>query len=456
MSTRIRDHFHSKAGIVALILIAFFVIATEFFVENETRNLETEKRLDTIAFGNVLQSRVDRELNSLLFISTGLSSYIRAYHHDLDSVKLLEILSDMYSNSQHVRNLGIAVGYQMAYIYPLKGNEKALELNYQNVPEQLVRVDQAIASRKGILDGPLTLYQGGQALVYRYPVFVDGKFWGIISTVINTPSFFNAAFSGVSNERYEFSIRKFDDSGRPGAIFYGEPDLFNNKLATLVTNHVPNGKWQWAILNKNKDRIASTTLIIRLLGWTLSMVVGLIVFLLLREHAQLTKDALYDGLTGLANRRLLMDRIEQTLLGLDRMPNQTCSVFLFDLNGFKKINDTYGHHAGDVVLQKVAQRVKKEIRSADTVARLGGDEYVVVVTHDRQNTGLQLLEERLRQAILIPVEYHGHQLNVGTSIGIATYPEDGADPQQLLRAADAKMYMEKKGVQTAYETLDID
>jgi diguanylate cyclase len=449
MSDILRSRPLKKINLISFAIFAFLGIATEFFVDNEIKNLETEKKLDTIAFGHTLQSRIDRELNALLFISGGISSYIKVYHDNLEADKVNAILADLYANSRHVRNLGIAIDYQMTYLYPIKGNEKALQLNYRNVPEQLIRVQQAISTRAGILDGPLTLYQGGQALVYRNPIFVNDRYWGLISTAINTSSFFAAAFAGVPAERYEFAIRKIEEHDVPGSIFYGDPKLFDNANVIKVVSEVPNAKWQWAILNKAQYRIASTTLILRALGWSLSFIVALVVLMVLRERRQLAKDALHDELTGLANRRLLMDRVEQHLLGLERSKNQTCSVFLFDLNGFKKINDAYGHQAGDAVLKEIARRIEKEVRSEDTVARLGGDEYVIVLNHERDSPLPEALKQRLNEAIRYPTEFQGHQLIVGASIGTATYPQDGASADELISAADAKMYREKKSQTSA-------
>jgi diguanylate cyclase len=444
MSDIARGRSLKKINFIALVIFAILIIATEFFVDNEIKNRETEKKLDTLAIAYTLQSRVDRELNALLFISGGLSSYLKAYHDELEPLKLNAILADLHSKSRHVRNLAIAIHYQVAYIYPTEGNEKVLQLNYLNVPEQLAKVEQAIATKAGVLDGPLTLYQGGQALVYRYPIFVNDQYWGIISTAINTSSFFAAAFSGGPAGRYEFAIRKIEESGVPGNIFYGDPNLFDNKDVVKVMGDVPNGKWEWAILNKAHYRIASTTLILRALGWLLSFIAALVVLMVLRERRQLAKDALHDELTGLANRRLLTDRIEQHLLALERNRDQTCSVFVLDLDGFKRINDTYGHQAGDAVLKAVAVRIEKEVRNQDTVARLGGDEYVIVLNHEKKSPLPNALKQRLSEVIRHPTEFHDHQLVVGASIGTATYPQDGATADELINAADAKMYLEKK------------
>lgn len=441
----------SVAVLISLTVFAVLLSAIELYVNKEAAIARSERKLEAIAYGNTLQSRVERELNTLLYVTSGLSSYIKAYHHSLDRAKLNKILSDLHDQSQHVRNFGIAVGLKITYVYPVKGNEKAIGLDYTTLPEQLAKVQHAIATQKGILDGPLTLVQGGQAMIYRYPIFINDAYWGIISTVINTSSFFTAAFSEVHSERYDFAIRKLDDAGAPGAAFYGDPALFNHSQAVLVTREVPNGTWQWAVLDKAAYQTTTATKLIRALGWALSLVLAIMSYLLLRERAQLEQYALYDGLTGLPNRRLLLDRLEQNLRRLGRARNEICSVFFFDLNGFKQINDTYGHQAGDAVLVTIAQRVTEEVRSIDTVSRLGGDEFVVVMNHEKNGAVLETLEQKLRDSILRPMDYKGHELKVGTAIGVATYPFDGNSPADLIKIADSRMYIEKK---LAYQNKD--
>lgn len=152
---------------------------------------------------------------------------------------------------------------------------------------------------------------------------------------------------------------------------------------------------------------------------------------------------MYDSLTGLANRRLLVDRLDQTISRLGREENAICTVFFFDLNHFKKINDRFGHKTGDVVLSTIAQRVREEIRASDTVARLGGDEFVIATVDNKGSVYVEQLEERLRSIIRKPIEMDGFDLHVDVSLGIAAYPQDGKSTGELLKIADQRMYEDK-------------
>jgi diguanylate cyclase (GGDEF)-like protein/PAS domain S-box-containing protein len=157
----------------------------------------------------------------------------------------------------------------------------------------------------------------------------------------------------------------------------------------------------------------------------------------------LTRQALHDGLTGLPNRMLFRERLEQAIARSHR-DGLPLSVFLLDLNGFKQVNDTYGHHAGDVVLKEVGVRLHRILRETDTVARLGGDEFAILLS----GTGLEgaeLVARRVVDVINQPIAADGLLLDVGTSIGIALYGQDGHDPHTLLDRADAAMYVAKRG-----------
>ena len=156
----------------------------------------------------------------------------------------------------------------------------------------------------------------------------------------------------------------------------------------------------------------------------------------------LERQALYDALTGLPNRILLVDRIEQAILEAERN-SQAFSVLVMDLNGFKEINDTLGHQAGDQVLQKFAKRLAECLRSTDTFARLGGDEFVVVLPGATVEEA-ERLAEKLQVNLKQPFEVDGSQQQIGASIGIAQYPDHGEDANALIKNADSAMYIAKQ------------
>lgn len=165
------------------------------------------------------------------------------------------------------------------------------------------------------------------------------------------------------------------------------------------------------------------------------------------EHAQLdalAHDAYHDALTGLPNRRLLADRFQQAAAHA-RRSTQQLALALIDLNGFKKVNDTLGHRAGDELLQVIGHNLAQTMRAEDTVARIGGDEFAVLIHSGQCYESLQAVESRIRAAIGRPAMVQGHALRIGCSVGIALYPTDGTSFEALVEQADRRMYERKTG-----------
>jgi diguanylate cyclase (GGDEF)-like protein len=152
--------------------------------------------------------------------------------------------------------------------------------------------------------------------------------------------------------------------------------------------------------------------------------------------------ALRDSLTGLPNRRLFDDRVEQAVARCDRS-GATPAVMLIDLDRFKEINDTLGHAAGDALLRETAIRLVEVLRDGDTVARIGGDEFAVVLP-DAPLIGIHETAKRMRQAIETPLEHDGVSFGAGASVGIALAPQHGRAVGPLLRHADIAMYQAKR------------
>lgn len=153
--------------------------------------------------------------------------------------------------------------------------------------------------------------------------------------------------------------------------------------------------------------------------------------------------ALFDALTGLANRRLFLDRLEQALHNARRRGTDTALLFL-DLDQFKRINDTLGHDAGDLLLLTVADRLKSCVRSQDTVARLGGDEFTVLLTDIRDPQAVYGIARTILESLKAPVLLHKQEVIVSTSIGITFGPSDGDDTESLMRNADLALYRAKE------------
>jgi diguanylate cyclase len=203
-----------------------------------------------------------------------------------------------------------------------------------------------------------------------------------------------------------------------------------------------------------QDQVAARLAALRRLGETL-VVAAPVVFtvglslligcwlLLLGYQRRIRQQALSDALTGLPNRTLLLDRTAQAIRQADRelVP---AALLLLDLDRFKEVNDTLGHHCGDQLLVQVGQRLRAALRSVDTVARLGGDEFAVLLPRISTGEGVVTVANKLHAALEEPFTLEGLALDVEASIGLALYPEHGNDPDELLQRADIAMYVAKQ------------
>ncbi|QZP19041.1 putative bifunctional diguanylate cyclase/phosphodiesterase [Pseudomonas sp. DR208] len=171
-----------------------------------------------------------------------------------------------------------------------------------------------------------------------------------------------------------------------------------------------------------------------------------------QANQELTHLALHDMLTGLPNRTLLADRIQQAMQAVKEQGGCFALMFI-DLDGFKPVNDAFGHHLGDQLLREVGQRLREDLRSHDTLARIGGDEFVLLVQLTQPDDALGLAE---RQVLLINRAFQvaEHELKISASVGIAMFPGNGNSPQELLMNADAAMYHAKGVGKNGYSFFD--
>lgn len=170
--------------------------------------------------------------------------------------------------------------------------------------------------------------------------------------------------------------------------------------------------------------------------------VGMILLLLEDQIEHNKYLALHDDLTGLPNRRLFQDRLRVAIDRARRL-RSTTALLVVDLDGFKAVNDNFGHHTGDAVLKSVAAAFEKRIRRCDTVARTGGDEFSIVLEEPANHANALQVANSLMQLLVEPIQAEGQYVTVGASIGIAVFPDDATDLEALCIAADRKMYSDK-------------
>jgi len=159
--------------------------------------------------------------------------------------------------------------------------------------------------------------------------------------------------------------------------------------------------------------------------------------------------AQHDHLTGLPNRSLFLDQLEHNIKLAKRRHQKTAVLFL-DLDGFKQVNDTLGHDAGDLLLKEVATRIKSVLRESDVAARMGGDEFTFVLDDIGTHENAAAVAQKIIETLSEKFNLKGHESQIGGSIGIAVYPDDAADHEALLRRADEAMYVAKKSGKNMY------
>jgi diguanylate cyclase (GGDEF)-like protein len=169
----------------------------------------------------------------------------------------------------------------------------------------------------------------------------------------------------------------------------------------------------------------------------------------LRLNHELARQAHYDTLTGLPNRKLLADRMEQALERSIRTGKKT-AVFAIDIDHFKRVNDTYGHPVGDSCLKAVADRLNSKIRNIDTLARIGGEEFLAVIGGLNNAPDAEMIARDLLQLFQEPLQLPEFELAMTVSIGLAIYPDDGFDAETLYKRADEALYAAKQGGRNRY------
>ena len=251
----------------------------------------------------------------------------------------------------------------------------------------------------------------------------------------------NKAFSAMSGYQKEAILgqnsRNFCSDLMP-------PSLYDQMTSALLQS----GQWQSDILNKKQDgsifpvHLSIST--VRDSDNEISHFVAIFTDISERKAAeeQLRKMAHYDYLTGLANRNLFNDRLNQAVQRAKRHSSLFALLF-FDLDDFKPVNDKYGHDTGDKLLQITATRLLNTVRENDTVARMGGDEFVIMLEDLSTPEAASVLAKKVLAAINKPCQVNGHTIEISSSIGISIYPQDSQEVIGLTRCADIAMYAAK-------------
>ncbi|MDR0279282.1 MAG: EAL domain-containing protein [Paucimonas sp.] len=410
-----------------------------------------------------IRAGLEAQMRSAFGETEGIAQLLSA-DGDISTAHFHDMARQAMESVSYIRHISLAPNDVIADVYPQERNQSVLGLDYRVLPSQFPLVRRARDSQEAVLAGPVQLYQGGNALVYRRPVFLKGHkgvrlYWGNVSVVADIDSLLRAA-GVVEDSTFRLALRGGDGEGAAGAMIWGEAVLFEDSAVTLNVD-VPGGTWQLAAMPRE--------------GWSSISLFGSPLFLfalcttglfsifvaqlnrsnrlinqrnaeLKHSQAQLERLAHYDAITGLPNRVLFLRRLEQAL----QAPRVQMAVLLLDIDGFKQVNDSLGHALGDLLLEQAAQRLGAGIGLDDTVCRLGGDEFAFILARADSLDYVCKVVDGLLRALQRPFDLKGNAALVSGSIGIALCPEHGDTGESLMRHADTAMYAAKEGGRNAW------
>jgi len=440
------------ASIVAAVCFLAGIAVTAHVGQLVRNELVSQHKRQAVASLSEARARLEGEIGRTVAYGLGIRAYVTQFvDKPFDMEDYREIGIELIEENPSIRSIGLAPNNILRAVFPFEPNQSAIGLNYRMNTAQWPAIRKAMMTREVVIAGPLELVQGGTALLIRIPVFPaafpgqpmdERSYWGVATLVLDQDGMMaSAGISDVINGIRIGIINKGTiDTNK---MIFGSPSLFEKDHVSLPL-HLPGGL-DWDLIGYPEAGWSSAgnqVWITQLVGSLISLVFGAMAFLLISEVYKVRSMALHDPLTGLANRRLLEDRMHQ-LAAMCERSGAGFEIFYVDLDAFKPVNDNYGHAVGDQLLIEVGQRLQNQIRQTDTVARVGGDEFIVLTPGNMRRQEKETFLHRLGEKVAQVFEYSGARIDVKASIGSASYPGDAATVEDLLRVADGRMYAQK-------------
>lgn len=446
LSPAVRRWVPALAGVMVALGLVAVVVALSYYADAKAQ-LEADARVRA-SLGEA-RDAIDRRLETALAVPETLAAVIAA-ERGIEPRTFSAIAERLIVANASIRNVALAPDNVITAVYPVQGNEAALGLRYADRPEQYAGVLQAMQRRRTVVVGPIGMVQGGSGLLSRTPVFLSTegdapgtRYWGIVALAVDTDRLFEDIARIARRDGIDIAVRALDRVGRPGRVFAGEPQVFE-RAPVLAGYPLPGGDgWQLgAAPTRGWQAVVGLHPMARALLYALALLLGWIAYRVVASRNHNRELARRDPLTGLANRAAFEHRLQAML----SHKSGSCALILVDLDAFKPVNDTCGHRSGDLVLQQVADRLRRLVRASDTVYRLGGDEFAILLQDIRAGQDMLPLAERAIDRIRAPIALEdGRSTGVGASIGIAVFPLGGRHEraQDVFNRADRALYRGK-------------
>lgn len=422
--------------------IALAICLTVTVVYVQSRMQLEQSQMEQIAMSRA--NKVSGVLTKLLYKTQVLSAIVVRSNGDVPD---FEQMASTILDDPSIRNLILAPDGVVEYVYPLKGNEQVLGLDYFAEGDGNKEAILARDTGQLVLGGPFTLVQGGQALVGRVPVYLTGNvFWGIASVTLNYPQALDGAeLDQLEAQGFAYEIWRISPDTGSRQVIASSPYSYNQNVRFVEhPMNIQNAEWYFRLSPIRAWYQFPETWVFVVAGIFISFLIGLLMMHNYDLHLMkknLEQLSYMDSLTGILNRRGGFQALQALEGNLE--PFLLCYM---DLDCFKEINDRYGHNAGDMFLQKFSDVIQNNINKEHHIfARIGGDEFILAFK-DTDNTDMMKawfahLEELLLSS---PILLDNKKVSLTFSMGYSCYPKDGTTLDTLVTTADSRMYQCKK------------
>ena len=391
--------------------------------------------------------RIEAEIQRRDYITRMLEIEVSSSKEGITPEKFAITADEVFNDYMDIVDITLAPGGIVSYKYPLDNGIAEREDLFSDGVDGIY-ADYSKMSGLGIIMAPVTLSDGSYGIILRRPIYMgevsEENFWGFASVKLNLSNFLSEVnIRALVDEGYEYKL--IGDNPITGEnhmiMEYSEKELAS-PVSSMI-NTVGGGYWtllisptnSWMNLYEIIGALAIAIVISVLAALTAAAYVSMKAY-----SKELEVLSYRDALTNINNNRSYQEHMED--LSKKKLPY---GLIFMDLNDFKQVNDTYGHEAGDTLLNIVAKRLQNSIREKDKAFRIGGDEFVVVIhgTHDKQF--YEGVIERMRHNVARDVTLNnGIILKVSISAGFARCPEDGAKFEDVVKKADDEMYQNKR------------
>lgn len=444
-----KSHFENKfAMIIAIAVALFFLTLFLLIIGMMMKNLKQQEILKTSDQYMNFKSQVEQLIYRNKTLVQGFEAYI-IVHPVLDEAESYQYLENLLSkNENQIRNIGLAEDTTIVWNYPRETNAAAIGVDLAQLEAQKEMVLKVKNEWVSILQGPVDLVQGGTGFIVRQPIIKkDNGYWGQISIVLKGDEIIEEIQTYA--DKADLNVTIFNVQNRV-VPFYGSTETVGENPLSFVLDP---GFINWRVAVSPKDGWKNNQLLLGIaifMAFLIAIGAGFLTYRAIKANDQLRVMSSHDSLTGLFNRHFL-NEYQAMVLSAAKRNNRQVGFISMDINYFKKINDTYGHNMGDLVLSETARVLKAFTRTDEAVFRLGGDEFLIIMPDIDDRIVMQQAWQRLSNSFDSQFELADFPEKISVSIGTAVFPEDGDNVDALLQIADEQMYQNKKEQKKQYE-----